>query len=106
MMFINESSVPSAVEGHYTMSYVYIIKNNTDKLYIGISSDPDKRLRDHNKKQGAEFTKSGNFKIVFKESYTTLAGARNREIKIKKWRRDKKELLIDRYRQGLLTKLN
>ena len=58
-----------------------------------------------NTKQGSEFTKSGNFKIVFKEEYQTLAEARHREVQIKKWRREKKEMLIERYKKGIPTKI-
>lgn len=86
------------------MYFVYMIKNADDKLYVGITNDLDKRLRYHNTGQGAVFTKnSNNFVIEFYEKYDTLAQARNREIQIKKWRRDKKELLIKRFKKGLST---
>ena len=82
------------------MIYVYIIKNKFGKLNIGISKNPNSRLGEHNNQRGSIFTKSGNFKIVFKEEYKTLAEARKREIQIKKWRRDKKENLINLYVKG------
>lgn len=88
------------------MYYVYIIKNVYDKLYIGITENLQNRLYYHNTKQGAQFTKSkSRFYVVFSEEYKTLAEARKREIQIKKWRRDKKEMLIERFRNGLPTKL-
>jgi len=87
------------------MPYVYIIRNNANKLYVGVSLNPAQRLEDHNKKHGADFTKDGKFQIIFLEEYTTLPEARKREIQIKKWRRDKKEFLINRYKQGQTTKL-
>ncbi len=72
--------------------YVYMIKNSADKLYIGITKNPEERLLYHNQKRGAKFTKYiPNFKIVFLEKYETLEQARKREIQIKKWRREKKE---------------
>lgn len=86
------------------MFFVYMIKNKTDKLYIGISENPEKRLRNHNQERGATFTQHGNFKIVFLEEYSSLALARQREVQIKKWRRDKKEFLIHKYQNGLNTK--
>ncbi|OIP78835.1 MAG: hypothetical protein CO002_01560 [Candidatus Portnoybacteria bacterium CG_4_8_14_3_um_filter_44_10] len=87
------------------MHSAYIIQNDRDELYIGVSQNPKFRLKEHNAKRGSAFTKRGNFKIVFKETYLTLAEARQREIQIKKWRRDKKEKLIRRYQQGLPTKI-
>lgn len=82
-----------------------MIKDNRNKLYIGVSLNPAQRLKDHNHKHGAEFTANGNFQIVFKEEYKTLSEARKREIQIKKWRRDKKENLINLYFRGLSTKI-
>lgn len=87
------------------MPYVYMVKNNDGKLYVGISQNPQFRLKAHNMQRGAVFTKSGNFKIVFLEKYTTLTETRQREIQLKKWRRAKKEILIQRYNNGLPTKL-
>jgi putative endonuclease len=83
---------------------VYIVKNSVDNLYIGISKNPQQRLADHNSSRGSEFTKHGqNYQIVFLEEYSTLAAARKREIQIKKWRREKKEVLITKYEQKLPT---
>lgn len=83
-----------------------MIKNPFKDLYVGITDNPEQRLKSHNEKRGALFTKrDSKFMIVFIEEHETLAEARKREIQIKKWRRDKKELLIERYRNGLETKL-
>ncbi len=87
------------------MFYVYMVKNNSNKLYIGISRNPNFRLKEHNTQRGSVFTKSGNFNLVFQEEYPTLVEARQREIQIKKWRRDKKEALFHRYQKGLPTKI-
>lgn len=88
------------------MVFVYMIKNDFGKLYIGITESLEDRLNYHNSRLGAQFTKGkAKFKLVFTEKYETLAEARHREIQIKKWRRDKKELLIKRYSLNLPTKL-
>ena len=88
------------------MYFVYMIKNSYANLYIGITDNPERRLEEHNTKQGAGFTKNRDkFKIVFLESHNSLKEARKREIQIKKWRRDKKEGLIDLHSKGILTKL-
>lgn len=86
------------------MHFVYMIKNSADKLYVGITDDPQQRLSEHNSERGAQFTSHiPNYKIVFLEKYSTLAEARQREIQIKKWRRNKKEILIEKYSKGLPT---
>ena len=82
-----------------------MIKNDKDELYVGVSENLQYRLREHNTKRGSVFTKSGDFKIVFQEKYSSLAEARRREIQIKKWMRNKKEVLIDRQKRGLTTKI-
>lgn len=86
------------------MYFVYMIKNLENDLYIGITDNPERRLLEHNSKRGANFTKERNqFKIVFLEKYKTLSESRKREIQIKKWRRDKKEKLINLYSQNKQT---
>jgi len=90
-----------------------MIKNHFGKLYVGITENPERRLKEHNLNIGASFTKNkalprassrGKFHIVFLEEQENLASARKREIQIKKWRRDKKEILIDLYNRGINTK--
>ena len=87
------------------MYFVYMIKNFSNQLYVGVTKNLEDRLDYHNNKRGALFTQNGNYKIVFHEEYSNLADARKREIQIKKWRRDKKELLIEKFDKGLPTKI-
>lgn len=86
------------------MWFVYMIKNLDNKLYVGVSSNPETRLKHHNKKWGPLFTKKGNFNIIFLEQYANLQLARKREVQIKKWSRKKKEHLVFLYQQGCDTK--
>ncbi|MCC6639170.1 GIY-YIG nuclease family protein [Candidatus Falkowbacteria bacterium] len=82
-----------------------MIKNENNDLYIGITQNPNNRLQAHNTNNGANFTKdNGIFCIVFLEEYPTLQEARQREVQLKKWRRSKKDFLVERYSQGLTTK--
>ena len=86
------------------MYFIYMLKNSLKKLYIGVTTNPQQRLQYHNEKRGAIFTKrDSKFSIVMLERHHTLADARKREIQIKKWRREKKEMLINRYAKGLPT---
>lgn len=88
------------------MHFVYMVRNSADKLYVGITDNPHQRLKEHNSERGARYTsRIPTYKIVFLEQYQTLAEARKREIQIKKWRREKKDVLIKRYQKGLPTKL-
>lgn len=83
-----------------------MIKNSADKLYVGVTQNPEERLLYHNSKQGAKFTRYiSDFKIVFLEKYQTMAEARQREIQIKKWRREKKDKLIELYISGVDTRV-
>jgi putative endonuclease len=83
-----------------------MLKNDFGKLYVGITKNVKERLHFHNSKQGAQFTKGNSvFQLMFLEEYLSMAEARSREVQIKKWRRDKKELLIQRFQDGLPTKL-
>ncbi len=82
-----------------------MIKNEYGELYTGVSENPQKRVHHHNHNQGAQYTKRGGiFALVFLEEYPTLTDARKREIQIKKWRREKKEKLIELYNLGKETK--
>lgn len=83
-----------------------MIKNSTNKLYVGITDNPNQRLQEHNTARGAAYTaKIPTFEIVFLEEYEARNMARAREVQIKKWRRDKKERLIQMYKAGLRTRL-
>ena len=87
------------------MYFVYMIKNDFGKIYVGITKNLSDRLAYHNSKKGAQYTKGkAKFCIVFSEKYNALPNARKREVQIKKWRRDKKEKLINLYTQGISTK--
>ena len=82
-----------------------MIKNSYENLYIGITNNTERRLKEHNSKQGAVFTKNRDeFKIVFLETHPTFKEARSREIQIKKWRRNKKEKLISLYNKNMSPK--
>ena len=81
-----------------------MIRNIHGDLYAGITENPEQRLAYHNQKRGALFTKRDSlFSLVFLEEHPSLASARVREIQIKKWRREKKDILIERYQRNLPT---
>ena len=88
------------------MHFVHMIQNLYGDLYIGVTQNPEQRVQYHNERRGALYTKrDSKFEIVFLEKYPELAEARKREIQVKKWRRDKKDLLMGKYKKGLPTKI-
>lgn len=78
------------------MYFVYILRNNQNKLYIGQTTDLESRIHRHNGGHGARFTRqhSDNFTIVYSEQFATQSGAMKREKQLKGWTRAKKEALI------------
>ncbi|NGF57687.1 GIY-YIG nuclease family protein [Parapedobacter sp. SGR-10] len=77
---------------------VYILTNVTrTTLYIGVTSDLLWRLGEHReKKYPKSFTAKYNLSIcVYYELFSSIEEAIDREKEIKKWRREKKERLIN-----------
>ncbi len=76
--------------------YLYIAESSKGKFYVGITTEPKRRIEDHNKGNGSRMAKiEGPFRLI----YTSLpmanqSEARKREIQIKGWTRAKKQKLI------------
>ncbi|OAZ05399.1 GIY-YIG nuclease family protein [Flavobacterium succinicans] len=77
--------------------YVYILCCKDDSLYVGITSDIDRRLMEHNAGKYPEaYTHSRRpVKLVFYQEFMDPNQAIEFEKKIKKWSRLKKQALID-----------
>lgn len=78
------------------MKYVYILRSEQlpEKLYIGVSPDPRRRLADHNQSKCISTKKFKPWRIVHLERYQDDNAAFQREQQLKKWSRGKKEALI------------
>ncbi len=75
--------------------YIYILRNPSNKLYIGHTNHIPQRLERHGLGEASLFTKQHkNFKLVYSEEYQTQLEAMHREKQIKGWSRAKKEALI------------
>lgn len=76
--------------------HVYIGQAPTGRYYTGISTDPYKRIQAHNSDVGAKFSHDqGALRLVYvSASFEAKSEARRREIQIKGWTREKKEMLI------------
>ena len=77
--------------------YVYILANNSNKvLYIGVTSNIQRRVFEHKNKMVEGFTKKYNVdKLVFCEIYNDVQDALSREKQLKGWTRRKKFELIN-----------
>lgn len=75
---------------------VYILECADTTLYVGSTSDLQKRLRQHNtSKNGAHYTKIRRpVRLVYHEMVPTFAAARAREAELKRWSRAQKLALI------------
>jgi len=76
--------------------FVYIVQANTARYYVGITTDPDKRLTKHNAGKGSQFARDhGPVKLLYTSApFASKSEARKHEIQIKGWTRVKKEQLI------------
>ncbi len=70
---------------------VYIIECKDSKLYTGITTDLQRRIRDHNSGNGCRFTKYRiPVKLVYREDLPTRSEVLKREARIKQLTRRKK----------------
>ena len=72
------------------MFYVYILKNNdTDRYYIGSTSNLERRLKEHSKGKTRTTRILGTNELVYTEVYKTEKEARDREKKLKSYKSKK-----------------
>ncbi len=76
--------------------YVYIAQAKTKRYYVGITTDPERRIIAHNIGNGSQFAKEqGPLTMTYVSvPFPNKSIARKREVQIKKWSREKKERLI------------
>lgn len=66
--------------------YVYILKCADNTLYTGVTTDMERRLKEHNhEKTGAKYTRARRpVSLVYQETYLTRSEATRREAELKK----------------------
>ena len=75
--------------------YVYIVASLSGTLYIGITSNLERRMVEHKEGLVSGFTKQyGVTRLVYFEVYSDVHNAIRREKQLKGWRREKKIALI------------
>ena len=77
--------------------YVYILTNwNNKVIYIGVTNNLERRIYEHKNKLIDGFTKKYNVnKLVYAEEINDIKSALRREKELKKWRREKKDKLVE-----------
>ena len=77
------------------MNYVYLLRCSDGSFYCGWTTDLEKRLVQHNRGEGAKYTRSRlPVTLVYSETYTDRHEALSREWHIKRMSREAKMRLI------------
>jgi putative endonuclease len=77
--------------------YCYILECADGTFYTGWTTDPERRVAQHNKGIGAKYTSTRRpVKLVHLEPHPTRTEAMKRELAIKKMKREQKLKLIEK----------
>lgn len=75
--------------------FVYILQANNRNLYVGYTTDLQRRMQAHASGKGAKFTRAFGFgKLLYHETHPTKSSALRREAEIKKWSRLQKIIFL------------
>ena len=78
------------------MWYLYITRNRNGAFYTGITTNVDRRLKEHQRGKGGHYTRQNRpQKLLYTEQFATRDQAQAREMQIKRWSRNKKQALIE-----------
>ena len=76
---------------------VYIMSSKSRVLYIGMTNNLERRVREHQQDEQEGFTKQYRcHRLVYFESFDQVEKAIDREKQLKRWNREKKLFLIER----------
>lgn len=77
------------------MYYLYLLECSDKTLYTGITTDLERRFKEHSSGKGGAYTRSKKVtKILYTEQFESRSEAQKREFEIKGWDRKKKLDLI------------
>ena len=80
------------------MFFCYILECADGTYYTGWTTDPQRRLRTHNRGAGARYTRTRRpVRLVYVETQPGQTEAMRRERQIKTYDRSHKKALIDKY---------
>ena len=78
--------------------YCYIVECSDGTYYTGWTTDPERRVKQHNKGVGAKYTSTRRpVKLVYLEPQPNRTDAMRRELAIKKMNRIQKSKLVETY---------
>ncbi len=78
--------------------FCYMVECSDGSLYTGLTTDPDRRTRQHNQGQGARYTRMHRpVKLVYVEEVGDRKAAMQRELQIKHMKRTQKIRLVQSY---------
>jgi len=76
--------------------YMYMLASRSRRLYVGMTSELERRVAEHKSKAIPGFTSRYNIDhLVWYESTDSVIDAAERERQLKNWRREKKVMLIE-----------
>ena len=71
--------------------FVYLLECEDRTIYTGITTDVERRLKEHKDKTASHYTSAkGAKRMLYQEELSTRSEALKREAEIKKWPRKKK----------------
>lgn len=75
--------------------HVYIIRCSDNSLYTGITTDIDRRFRQHAEGKGAKYFRGRMpLQVVYREENHSRCSAAGREFRIKSMNRAEKEIMV------------
>jgi len=78
------------------MWYLYITKNRNGAFYTGVTTDVNRRFKEHLRGKGGHYTSQNRpQRLLHTEEFPSKAEAEAREQQIKRWSRKKKQALIE-----------
>jgi len=81
--------------------YCYMVECADGSYYTGWTTDPERRVKEHNAGRGALYTKFRRpVELIYLEEVTDRSAAQRRENKIKKLTREKKVNLIREFAEN------
>ena len=77
--------------------FVYILRTSSNTLYVGQTSNLEKRIKEHQNKsaKSAKYLRYfSSCELVYKEEHKSRVEAMRREYQLKHWTKAKKDALI------------
>ena len=82
--------------------FTYMVECSDGSLYTGWTTDPDRRIKEHNAGRGALYTRWRRpVALKYLEQAPDRSAAQRRENEIKKLTRQKKVALVDAYQKEI-----